>query len=112
MPVTIMDLEPAAFISLDLFPASVQTGNVVIGEEFRAIVTDNYFYVLEEIGTGPSLKIKEPLVLFEGTNKTGYTVTTDKNVYSITRAANCGCGSRLRGVMPFPGVPHVSQLPK
>ena len=112
MPTFNLDLEPAAFFYLDLFPASVQIGDTVIGEEFRALVTDTYFYVIEEIGDGPSLKIKEPLVLFEGSNKTGYTITTDKSVYFVKRAANCGCGSRIRGIILLPGVPHQNHLPK
>lgn len=112
MPTITLDVEPAAFWYLDLFPASVQESGSVIGEEFRVIVTDNHFYVLEEIGTGPALFIKEPLESFEGTNKTGYTVTAGGRQFFIQRAANCGCGSRLRGVSVFPGVPHESHLPK
>lgn len=115
MPTFVLDVEPAAYYSLDLFPASVNVGGpegILLGEEFRVIVTDNYFYVFQEVGDRPEILVKEPLTLFEGSNKTGYTVTTTMNIYYVRRAPNCGCGSRLRGVSIFSGVPHESYLPK
>ena len=115
MAVIDLNTEPAAFYYLDLFPASVHVGGpegTLIGEEFRVIVTDNHFYVFQEIGTGPDTLIKDPLVTFEGSNKTGYTITGSINSYFVKRAGNCGCGSRLRGVSIFPGVPHESHLSK
>lgn len=100
------DLPRPEFIQLDLFPASVND----MGEELRVIVTDSVFYVFDETLTGPEAVIQEPLVSFEGTNITGYTVVTETNTYAVARALNCGCGSRLRGIHPFPGVPHAAHL--
>ncbi|UDL16760.1 hypothetical protein SEA_ATUIN_67 [Arthrobacter phage Atuin] len=100
------DLPRPAYIRLDLFPASVND----MGEELRVIVTDSVFYVFDETLTGPEAVISEPLVSFEGSNQTGYTVVTESNTYAVARALNCGCGSRLRGIHPFMGVPYASQL--
>jgi hypothetical protein len=114
MAVLNLDTEPADFYYLDLFPAAVYVGGpdgTLIGEELRVIVTDNHFYVFHEVGTGPETLIKDPLVAFEGTHRTGYTVTATNNNYYVKRAANCGCGSRLRGVIIFPGLAHTSHLP-
>jgi hypothetical protein len=110
-----IDVEPAQYLQLDIFPASVFPGgeeNPSLGDELRAIVTDNYFYVIHDTISGPQLLIKEALVLFEGSNKTGYTVTTEESKYFVKRALNCGCGSRVRGIHPFPGVPHIAHLNK
>lgn len=101
------DLPRPAYIQLDLFPATI-SGNM--NEELRVIVTDSVFYVFDETLTGPEAVIQEPLVSFGGTNQTGYTVVTETNTYAVARATNCGCGSRLRGIHPFPGVPHAAHL--
>lgn len=110
-----IDVQPAAFINLDLFPAKVFTS---VGsfepkhEEYRVIVTDNYLYIIDDTIDGPKALVSEPLQGFSGTNKTGYTVQTGDGLYFIERALNCGCGSRLRGLHPFAGVPFVAQLGK
>lgn len=107
-----LDVQPANFINLDLFPAKLtsESGSFVpTHEEYRVIVTDNYFYLIDDTLNGPEAIISEPLVSFEGDNKVGYTVTTAADVYSIQRALNCGCGSRLRGLHPFAGVPHAAR---
>lgn len=114
-------IQPAAHIKLDLFPARVttvptidpQTREIsgdphVFGDELRVIVTDSHFYVLAEGGKGPEAIIALPLTHFEGKTATGYTVDTQEGlVYHVIRAANCGCGARLRGFHPFPGVPYT-----
>lgn len=111
-----LDVEPAAFIYLDLFPAkfSVHEGYEFQPkhEEYRIIVTDNRFYIIDDFPEGPAVAHTLPLTAFEGSNKTGYTVTTPDVVFHVERALNCGCGSRLRGLHPFMGVPFVSQLGK
>lgn len=108
-----IDVEPAEHIKIDLFPAEVRPGGeegTKIGEELRVIVTDNYFYVIEDTISGPEATIKEPLESFDGSNKLGYTVTTTPgNTYYFKRAINCGCGSRLRGLRPFDGVPFIAR---
>jgi hypothetical protein len=107
-----LDLEPASLLYLDLFPASVSVVNFVtdaalLGEEFRVAATDNYLYVIEDTPDGPEMLIKEPLVSFSGTNKTGYTVETEFETYYIKRAPNCGCGASLRGIYLFPDAVYI-----
>lgn len=111
-----LDVEPAGFIWIDLFPAKVSVPADPLAafqpahEEYRVIVTDNYFYILDDTIDGPAVIIKEPLVEFDGFNTTGYTVTTTiGNTYFFIRAENCGCGSRIRGIHPFAGVPFVAR---
>lgn len=110
MPTWKIDVEPANFIWIDLFPAEVRPGGVqeapMTDQELRVIVTDNHFYVIQDTIDGPAAVIREPLIEFDGSNKLGYTVTTSlDNTYFFQRANNCGCGTRLRGVFPFEGVP-------
>lgn len=111
-----MEVRPATFIRLDLFPAQVfETSNPhdigLLGEELRAIVTNDYFYLFAEGTTGPKVIYENYLSEFDGNNKTGYILTTpDEKVFEIVRAKNCGCGSTLRGFFPYPGVPFISQI--
>jgi hypothetical protein len=108
---TNLDFEPAEYIQIDLFPAIVHPDRQeepAIGEEMRAIVTDNYFYAIQEVDGVASFAVKEPLVEFDGSNKLGYTVTTENGAtYYFNRALNCGCGTRLRGIKVLPGVPPL-----
>lgn len=104
------DTEPAEFIRMDLFPAYVEEDGQFLGEVFRAIVTNNYFYLMHEGLDGPYFKIKEPLVDFEGDSAKGYIVETEEKTYNIKRSNNCGCGSRLKGYYPFPGIPFQAQI--
>lgn len=109
-----IDVQPAAFIYLDLFPARIETNDTFqsLHEEYRVIVTDNRLYIIDDRPEGPEAIVSEALVKFEGTNKTGYTVYTSNEIFRITRALNCGCGSRLRGLRPFDGVPYEAHLGK
>lgn len=112
---TELDTEPAKYISLDLFPASVHVGSEdspSLKDDYKVIVTDNYFYVITDTPEGAVLEVKEPLVSFEGNYKTGHVVETDQNVYYIRKSTNCGCGTRLRSLRPFKGVIHASRLSK
>jgi len=105
-----LDVEPANEVWLDLFPAAITTVEGLfhpVHEEYRVIVTDTYFYIIDDTLYGPKAIVAEPTVNFEGSNKTGYTVTTPDQIFLITRAPNCGCGSRIRGLFPFAGVPEV-----
>lgn len=104
-----LDVEPAEYINFDLFPTAVRKGSLDApseGEQFRTIVTNNYLYVIVDAVGGPVLHIKEPLESFEGSTREGYRV----NDYYINKAENCGCGTGLRGIHPFMGVPFSAQL--
>src|SRR4030095_2384918 len=105
-----IDVEPANAVWLDIFPAKIDSDPETFEakhEEYRVIVTDNYAYVIDDTIDGPAAIFKEPLIEFGGTNKTGDTITTDLGTLYVTRALNCGCGSRIRGIHPFAGVPQV-----
>lgn len=105
-----IDVEPANEVWLDLFPAKVYDETqefVAIHEEYRVIVTDNRLYIIDDTIDGPKAIISEPLSTFSGDNKTGYLVFTEYRHYKIERAKNCGCGSRIRGLHPFAGVPQA-----
>ncbi len=107
-----LSVRPATFLRLDLFPATVErideeSGEytLVSTEAVRAIVTNDTFYVFIDGELGPEITMEEYISDFSGTNIIGYTViTADDSEYKITRAKHCGCGSRLRGFFPFPGV--------
>lgn len=108
-----IDVEPATYINLDLFPAAIQAVTADFEpkhEEYRVIVTDNYLYIIDDTLEGPAAIFKSPLVDFAGDTKTGYTVDTEDGSFAVQRALNCGCGSRIRGIHPFPGVPHKARL--
>lgn len=110
MPLFTIDVEPANEVWLDLFPARITSVEGLFEpkhEEYRVIVTDTYFYIIDDTIDGPAAIFSEPTVKFEGTNKTGYTVVTSNSIFLIERAPNCGCGSRIRGIFPFAGVPQV-----
>lgn len=105
-----LDVYPANEIWLDLFPAKITTVEGLfepVHEEYRVIVTDTYTYIIDDTIDGPKAIFAELTVKFEGSNKTGYTVVTSKEIFLITRADNCGCGSRIRGLHPFAGVPYA-----
>lgn len=105
-----IDVQPANAVWLDLFPAKITTVEGLFEpshEEYRVIVTDTYFYIIDDTIDGPKAILTEPTVNYEGSNKIGYTVTTPDQIFLISRAPNCGCGSRIRGIFPFPGVPQT-----
>lgn len=97
------NLAPAVYIRLDLFPASIPGIAAVV----RAVVTDAHYYFFVDSSSGPQVHTFGVLKHFEGDNKVGYTVIDDTTGESIVfrRSTGCGCGSRLRGFRPFPGVP-------
>jgi hypothetical protein len=104
-----LDLEPASFVWLDLFPAEVVDDPIgaKLGDELRVVVTDNHLYVLMDSPDGPVMWFKEPLADFSGDNKIGYRVETESNIYYVKRAPNCGCGASLRGIRLFTDLPYV-----
>lgn len=98
-----LDVEPAEYVRLDLFPCIVTGPETTLGPESRVILTDNHLYVIVDAPKGPELALKEPFEgPLEGNLHNGYQI----GPYSITKQVSCGCGSRLRGIFPFLGVPY------
>lgn len=108
------------FIRLDLFPAQITPDPTASGRPARVIVTDSYLTVFEEpttpqspqTTTPPSPSYALPLLDFYGSPLHGYTAVTDDGTFHISRAKGCGCGSRLRGIRPFPLAPYAPAPPK
>lgn len=101
-------LQPATYTLLDLFPAAISGPTFTAQhEEYRAVVTDTYIYALDDGPDGPFVAFSAPVSGFAGSNKEGYTVNTPDGIYTVYRAPNCGCGSRLRGVRLTPTVPRA-----
>lgn len=107
-----MEIKPAEFIRLDLFPAQIIINSnegviAAVQGDARVIITNDMAYIFQDGPTGkPEAVFGEYLEEFEGSNREGYTVTTATgNVLVVTRSKGCGCGSMLRGFFPFPGVP-------
>lgn len=99
------ELPGAQFLRVDLFPAEIETDLGIRGDK-RVVVTDTHFLVFADSPIGPVLAYNSPLVDFEGSNKVGWTATTETEVFKFKRAQSCGCGSRLRGVRIYPGTPR------
>ena len=106
----------AQHIKLDLFPAVVSevtlkdglTRITAEGSDNRVIVTDSHLYVFRDGSEAPDAYIVEPHTTSLGSTNKGYTVVTSSDtVYHVIRAVSCGCGSRLRGFHPFPGIPYA-----
>lgn len=107
-----LEVEPAQYIQIDLFPAQVEVDGDSLGEDNKIVVTDNMVYVIKHGPVDPYIVFQAPTTraLFDRTSITEYTVgTTDGHVVTFRRARNCGCGNRLRGVHPFPGIPYAPQ---
>lgn len=99
----------AQFIRLDLFPASVTIGDKQYLRS-RAIVTDDSVHIYIDSPTGPEEIYSARLDDYSGNAGVGYTAETSTgDTVLMQYQAGCGCGSRLRGFRPFPGVP---QLPR
>ena len=98
-----------AYIRLDLFPAEVQGPNAP-STLTRVIVTDTEYHFFVDTPDGPTSGLSGALYDLEGRNTTGYTITSDDGSrYLVRRSGGCGCGSRLRGFRPFPGVPLTAR---
>jgi len=110
------DVPAAQFIRLDLFPAllhgtgipGADANGVLDGK--RVIVTDSYILMFSDTQTGPQLVWSDALVDIEGRNTIGWTITTESGAnFLVRRSTGCGCGSKLRGIFPYPGVPYKPQ---
>lgn len=101
-------LPPAAYLRLDLSPAKVTGPSLPNGvlEKRRVIVTDAHVVVYVDAPGGPRLSNVWELVEFSGRATTGYKlVVDDGDELTVTRSSGCLCGSQLRGVRAYPGVP-------
>lgn len=106
------ELHPTRHLKIDLFPSLVSKGDEPMpGKEYRTVVTDNRLYVLDDSPEGPISPVNEELVSLDGDYAKGFTVTTTEGVYTVTRAGNCGCGSRLRGYGGFHGISFEARFP-
>lgn len=99
------------FIRFNLFPLHVTVTNSE-GEQIfentatRTFVTDEDVLVYADGAQGPIVAFEDRLEDFTGNASNGWTVlTSEGNTVSISRSSGCGCGSRLKGFNPFPGVP-------
>lgn len=103
-------LPEPAYIRLDLFPAIVrgdQFENGVI-DRTRVIVTDAFVYIFQDTQDGPAVVYSAELVGISGRATIGYTAELEEEPTILIRRSNgCGCGSRLPGIRPFPGIGHV-----
>lgn len=103
---------PTQSVRLDLFPALLsgpdlpnpQLGGVL--DSRRLIVTDQNVLVFSDSPTGPELTYNWVLVDITGNGTIGWTVETEDQTFLVRRSPGCGCGSRLRGFFPYPGVPY------
>lgn len=99
------------FIRFNLFPVSVDVtdkdGNPVLHHNTtRGIVTDDEVLIYVDDANGPSVFFTDRLEAFSGNAQTGWTAeTTDEYTVTMLRSNGCGCGSRLKGYNPFPGIP-------
>lgn len=107
-----LQTEPANVIWEDIFPATIQSTTdqfIPTHEEYRVIITDNHFYIMDDTIDGPDFVLKTPLTDFHGHRKSVLVVETEIGEFMVSRATNCGCGSRLRGIYPFAGVPFEAR---
>lgn len=111
MPYTFTPPQPALYLQLDLFPATVTSESLT--EPFpngdkRVIITDSHLYVFTDGVENVNILVQKPITSVSGSTLSGYEVETEDGMrYHIIRVASCGCGSRLRGFHPFPGVPYA-----
>lgn len=109
-------IEPAQHIKLDLFPARITTSEQepsLLHKDCRLVITDSHYYVFKETTTDFEVAESGPISDFQGSNASGWSISAPETQdFTVFRDANCGCGSRLRGFHPFPGVPHAPYIPR
>jgi len=110
-----MDVPPATYIRLDMYPAFVYGENLPTNPDQnvldgkRVIITDTHMLIFSDGPQGPYLMYSGALVDIEGRNTIGWTVTTEEFTAQVKRSSGCGCGSKLRSLFPYPGVPHKAR---
>lgn len=111
MPYTFTPLEPAQHLQLDLFPATVSSEEhpePFPNGDKRVIITDAHLYVFTDGVENVNVLVQKPITSVTGSTLSGYEVETEDGMrYHVIRVASCGCGSRLRGFHPFPGLPYA-----
>lgn len=108
-------LEKPKSIQLELFPASIAGVNTDLQyDEVLAVVTDANIYLATDDPTGReryAIVYESPIYDITGSGfRSTWTVTLDDDKRTeliITRSRGCGCGSRLKGVRLFRGVPYA-----
>lgn len=109
-----LPVQDAKYMILDLFPATVEVDGEPMGDANKVVVTDNRLYVIKDAPYGPYIHFEDgaSYETFDRPSLLEYTVdTTGGHHVSIKRTKHCACGSRLRGVYPFIGVPYRKQKP-
>jgi hypothetical protein len=96
------------FIRYDQFPTTVTVGEQKF-HPARTVVTDDSLYVFMDSSSGPAKVYEARLDDYGGSGRTRSALTSDGDSVHIAKATGCGCGSLLRGLMPFPGVPMGPQ---
>lgn len=99
-----------SYLRLDLFPATVIAPDGTKYDPCRAVVTDTELYVFVDSNPRPVKAFSEHIYDFQSTSRTRFIVTIDddeQSEYIVSRRAGCGCGNKLRGFRPFPGIPLV-----
>jgi len=111
------DVPEATFLRIDLVPANASWKPKEGAEEqspakffpnVRIIITNDYGFVFSEGGPDPVRNFQGTLTGFTGSNKEGYTAHFPDGTLYFRRSESCACGSRLRGIRPFP---YVAQAP-
>jgi hypothetical protein len=100
------------YLRLDLFPATVTRGDSTEYGPVRAVVSEDTLYVFQDSSPAPELLFSELLYDFDYNSRNRYTAVTDddRELITITKRAGCGCGNKLKGFRPFPGVPLKRSL--
>lgn len=114
-PAPVDEVPPAEFIRIDLVPANAQfsplEGQTTPEARFlpnvRIIITNDHATVYAEGSPEPQRVLVGALTGFTGSNKEGYTAHLPDGTLYFRRSESCACGSRLRGIRPYPYVPHA-----
>jgi hypothetical protein len=110
---------PSPLIRLDLFPANLALDGAPLVANGRIIVTLDAVYAFQDTPTGPNIHPAFPrrIDTADGNHQEGYTFTfttfttfTDtpdtpdtptRHTLRATPSQGCGCGSRLRSLLPW-----------